>query len=163
MHGVNVYYHKDSLYGDDYLSESQTPHEKTSLRDNWQTLKGLRRGTKGHSGGGLKRHHQRLEILLEAMYRCKRERDLLTTGVVVILSMTCIATSMIVIYAILQGTANRQPLLCTMGSGSFTTQMFPPDGLCDYIFYDSVYKANITTFDPPDEVDSDLLLFVEKA
>ncbi|KAL1427315.1 hypothetical protein MTO96_017603 [Rhipicephalus appendiculatus] len=57
---------------------------------------------------------------------------------------------------------NRQPLLCTMGSGSFTTQMFPPDGLCDYIFYDSVYKANITTFDPPDEVDSDLLLFVEK-
>ncbi|KAH7942875.1 hypothetical protein HPB52_002052 [Rhipicephalus sanguineus] len=49
-----------------------------------------------------------------------------------------------------------------MGTGSFTTQMFPRDGLCDYIFYDSIYKSGITTFDPPEEADSGLVSFVEK-
>ncbi|KAH8037990.1 hypothetical protein HPB51_020510 [Rhipicephalus microplus] len=52
---------------------------------------------------------------------------------------------------------NLQPLLCTIGSGNFTTQMFPHDGLCDYIFYDSIYKRGIKTFHTPD-----MLFFIEK-
>ncbi|KAL1427313.1 hypothetical protein MTO96_017601 [Rhipicephalus appendiculatus] len=53
---------------------------------------------------------------------------------------------------------NLQPLLCTIGSGNLTTQMFPHDGLCDYIFYDSIYKGGIGTF-----YTRDLLFFVEKS
>ncbi|KAH7950242.1 hypothetical protein HPB49_021552 [Dermacentor silvarum] len=59
-------------------------------------------------------------------------------------------------------TMNRQPLLCTMGTNTYLTSMFPRDGLCDYIFYDSIYKEDISTFDPPDELNSDLRIFVEQ-
>ncbi|KAH6943599.1 hypothetical protein HPB50_024786 [Hyalomma asiaticum] len=35
-----------------------------------------------------------------------------------------------------------QPLLCTYGAETNTTTLFPGDGLCDLIFYDSAYKHN---------------------
>ncbi|KAL1427350.1 hypothetical protein MTO96_017637 [Rhipicephalus appendiculatus] len=36
--------------------------------------------------------------------------------------------------------ADREPLVCTMGERLTSVEQFPPDGLCDYIFYDSLYK-----------------------
>ncbi|KAH7942874.1 hypothetical protein HPB52_002051 [Rhipicephalus sanguineus] len=36
--------------------------------------------------------------------------------------------------------ANREPLVCTMGERLTSVEQFPPDQLCDYIFYDSLYK-----------------------
>ncbi|KAH6943323.1 hypothetical protein HPB50_019463 [Hyalomma asiaticum] len=60
------------------------------------------------------------------------------------------------------GEVNRQPLLCTMGATTYLPLMKPHDGLCDYLFFDSIYKRGISTFDPPDEIDNDLYIFVEK-
>ncbi|KAL1427230.1 hypothetical protein MTO96_017524 [Rhipicephalus appendiculatus] len=34
----------------------------------------------------------------------------------------------------------RQPLVCIMGERLTSAQQFPPDEVCDYIFYDSLYK-----------------------
>ncbi|KAL1427343.1 hypothetical protein MTO96_017630 [Rhipicephalus appendiculatus] len=34
---------------------------------------------------------------------------------------------------------DRQPLVCIMGYYFTSAQHFPPDGICDYIFYDSLY------------------------
>ncbi|KAL1427106.1 hypothetical protein MTO96_017713 [Rhipicephalus appendiculatus] len=34
----------------------------------------------------------------------------------------------------------RQPLVCTMGERLTSAEQFPPDKVCDYIFYDSLYK-----------------------
>ncbi|KAH6943600.1 hypothetical protein HPB50_024787 [Hyalomma asiaticum] len=39
-------------------------------------------------------------------------------------------------------------LLCTVGIGLVGPDMLPDDGVCDYLFYDSVYKHGPVTFDP---------------
>ncbi|XP_070379077.1 uncharacterized protein [Dermacentor albipictus] len=36
---------------------------------------------------------------------------------------------------------DKQPLVCTMGDKIFTGLQFPSDSLCDYIFFDSLYKG----------------------
>ncbi|KAL3248081.1 hypothetical protein MRX96_056690 [Rhipicephalus microplus] len=38
------------------------------------------------------------------------------------------------------GFADRQPLVCIMGDRLKSVHQFPPDDLCNYIFYDSLYK-----------------------
>ncbi|KAL1427340.1 hypothetical protein MTO96_017627 [Rhipicephalus appendiculatus] len=38
----------------------------------------------------------------------------------------------------------RQPLLCNMGSHLTSARQFPPDGLCEYIFFDSLYEQRFT-------------------
>ncbi|KAL1427346.1 hypothetical protein MTO96_017633 [Rhipicephalus appendiculatus] len=35
---------------------------------------------------------------------------------------------------------DREPLVCIMGDRLTSVQQFPPDRMCDYIFYDSLYK-----------------------
>ncbi|KAH7943383.1 hypothetical protein HPB52_007692 [Rhipicephalus sanguineus] len=50
-----------------------------------------------------------------------------------------------------------------MGIRTNSTQMFPPDGLCEYLFYDSLYKEGRNTFDAPDQFDTNLRTFVEIA
>ncbi|XP_075724137.1 uncharacterized protein LOC142766802 [Rhipicephalus microplus] len=56
-----------------------------------------------------------------------------------------------------------QPLVCTMGVRTNSTQMFPPDGLCEYLFYDSLYIMGRNTFVPRDQFDVHLKTFVEIA
>ncbi|KAH7943384.1 hypothetical protein HPB52_007693 [Rhipicephalus sanguineus] len=50
-----------------------------------------------------------------------------------------------------------------MGIRTNSTQMFPPDGLCEYLFYDSLYKEGRNTFDAPDQFDTNLRTFVDIA
>ncbi|KAH7950243.1 hypothetical protein HPB49_021553 [Dermacentor silvarum] len=54
-----------------------------------------------------------------------------------------------------------QGLLCTTGATLRSSDMFPEDGLCDYIFYDSVYKRGLTPFDP-NHVEDALSVFLGK-
>ncbi|KAH7942862.1 hypothetical protein HPB52_002039 [Rhipicephalus sanguineus] len=53
------------------------------------------------------------------------------------------------------------PLVCTMGMKTNSTQMFPTDGLCEYIFYDSLFKDGFGHFEPPD-VNTSLATFVQE-
>ncbi|KAH8037939.1 hypothetical protein HPB51_019291 [Rhipicephalus microplus] len=61
------------------------------------------------------------------------------------------------------GVIDDQPLVCTMGVRTNSTQMFPPDGLCEYLFYDSLYIMGRNTFAPRDQFDVHLKTFVEIA
>ncbi|KAK8782753.1 hypothetical protein V5799_015908 [Amblyomma americanum] len=55
---------------------------------------------------------------------------------------------------------DEQPLVCTMGSRTSFGQMFPPDGLCEYIFYDSVEKDNRNALASPNRWGNDLRIFI---
>ncbi|KAL1427105.1 hypothetical protein MTO96_017712 [Rhipicephalus appendiculatus] len=48
--------------------------------------------------------------------------------------------SVIGILVFVDSIAARQPLVCTMGERLTSAEQFPPDNVCDYIFYDSLYK-----------------------
>ncbi|KAH7942863.1 hypothetical protein HPB52_002040 [Rhipicephalus sanguineus] len=48
-----------------------------------------------------------------------------------------------------------------MGSKTNSSRTFPTDGLCEYIFYDSVYKAGPVEFEPYD-LDADFRLFIDE-
>ncbi|XP_075559750.1 uncharacterized protein LOC142591308 [Dermacentor variabilis] len=52
-----------------------------------------------------------------------------------------------------------QRLLCTIGSTLNSSKMFPEDGLCDYMFYDSVYKRGPAPFEP-NNVEAALSIFL---
>ncbi|XP_070379289.1 uncharacterized protein [Dermacentor albipictus] len=55
-----------------------------------------------------------------------------------------------------------QRLLCTVGTMlNPTSEMIPHDGLCDYMFYDSVYKRGPTTFEP-NNVEAALSIFLSE-
>ncbi|XP_075726044.1 uncharacterized protein LOC142767716 [Rhipicephalus microplus] len=54
-----------------------------------------------------------------------------------------------------------EPLVCTMGSKTNSTQMFPPDALCDYILYDSLYKGYTNPPLAPSGLDASLATFVD--
>ncbi|KAK8764842.1 hypothetical protein V5799_032551 [Amblyomma americanum] len=56
---------------------------------------------------------------------------------------------------------DEQPLVCTMGSRISSARMFPPDGLCEYIFFDSVDKDNRNPLAYPHLWDSDLTIFID--
>ncbi|KAL1486709.1 hypothetical protein MTO96_008782 [Rhipicephalus appendiculatus] len=56
-----------------------------------------------------------------------------------------------------------EPLVCTMGIRTNSTQMFPPDGLCEYLFYDSLYLQGRNTFAAPNQFDINLRTFVDIA
>ncbi|XP_075559377.1 uncharacterized protein LOC142590864 [Dermacentor variabilis] len=56
-----------------------------------------------------------------------------------------------------------QPLVCTMGRRLNSTQMFPPDGLCEYMFFDSLYKQGRNSIASPNLFDPDLLTFIDVA
>ncbi|KAH7960694.1 hypothetical protein HPB49_022350 [Dermacentor silvarum] len=43
---------------------------------------------------------------------------------------------------ITQSAIKPQSLLCTFGNKTNSNTVFPPNGVCDYIFYDSMYKNN---------------------
>ncbi|XP_070379293.1 eukaryotic translation initiation factor 4 gamma-like [Dermacentor albipictus] len=55
---------------------------------------------------------------------------------------------------------HRAPLVCTMGNKTNSTRMFPEDGLCEYIFYDSLYKTGPEEFEPYD-LDADVRVFFD--
>ncbi|XP_077485926.1 uncharacterized protein LOC144097000 [Amblyomma americanum] len=55
---------------------------------------------------------------------------------------------------------DQQPLVCTMGSKTSFAQMFPPDGLCEYVFFDSVEKENRNPLAFPNRWGNDLRIFV---
>ncbi|XP_077491666.1 uncharacterized protein LOC144102230 [Amblyomma americanum] len=55
---------------------------------------------------------------------------------------------------------DQQPLVCTMGSRTSFLQMFPPDGLCEYIFFDSVEKGNRNQLAFPKRWGNDLRIFI---
>ncbi|XP_077485925.1 uncharacterized protein LOC144096994 [Amblyomma americanum] len=55
---------------------------------------------------------------------------------------------------------DEQPLVCTMGSRTNSVQMFPQDGLCEYLFFDSVDKDNRNPLALPNEWDIDLRVFL---
>ncbi|KAL1427112.1 hypothetical protein MTO96_017719 [Rhipicephalus appendiculatus] len=48
-----------------------------------------------------------------------------------------------------------------MGSKTNSTQMFPPDALCDYILYDSLYKGYTDPLRAPADFDASLRTFVD--
>ncbi|KAL1427331.1 hypothetical protein MTO96_017618 [Rhipicephalus appendiculatus] len=50
-------------------------------------------------------------------------------------------------------------LICTIGTKLNGSKMFIKDGVCNYLFYDSVYKKGPTPFDP-DNVDTSLSIFL---
>ncbi|XP_070380398.1 uncharacterized protein [Dermacentor albipictus] len=52
-----------------------------------------------------------------------------------------------------------QRLLCTIGSTLNSSDMIPEDGLCDYMFYDSVYKRGPAQFEP-NNVEAALSIFL---
>ncbi|XP_037523764.2 uncharacterized protein LOC119400958 [Rhipicephalus sanguineus] len=54
-----------------------------------------------------------------------------------------------------------EPLVCTMGAKINSTQMFPPDALCDYILYDSLYKGYTDPLLAPRGFDASLSAFVD--
>ncbi|XP_077491616.1 uncharacterized protein LOC144102177 [Amblyomma americanum] len=56
---------------------------------------------------------------------------------------------------------NERPLVCTMGSKISTGAMFPDDGLCDYIFYDSIYKNRRNLLLNPRKFGNDLRIFLD--
>ncbi|KAK8780399.1 hypothetical protein V5799_018260 [Amblyomma americanum] len=47
-----------------------------------------------------------------------------------------------------------------MGSRTSFLQMFPPDGLCEYIFFDSVEKGNRNQLAFPTRWGNDLRIFI---
>ncbi|XP_077515012.1 uncharacterized protein LOC144125484 [Amblyomma americanum] len=55
---------------------------------------------------------------------------------------------------------DQHPLVCTMGSRTSFLQMFPPDGLCEYIFFDSVEKGNRNPLAFPKRWGNDLRIFI---
>ncbi|KAL3225802.1 hypothetical protein MRX96_049082 [Rhipicephalus microplus] len=48
-----------------------------------------------------------------------------------------------------------------MGSKTNSTQMFPPDALCDYILFDSLYKGYTNPLLAPSGLDASLATFVD--
>ncbi|XP_049523037.1 uncharacterized protein LOC125945309 [Dermacentor silvarum] len=56
-----------------------------------------------------------------------------------------------------------QPLVCTMGRSLNSTRMFPPDGLCEYIFFDSLEKDGRNSLAAPNLFDANLLIFIDAA
>ncbi|XP_070380534.1 uncharacterized protein [Dermacentor albipictus] len=56
-----------------------------------------------------------------------------------------------------------QPLVCTVGWKLNSTRMFPPDGLCEYIFFDSLYKRGRNSIVAPEGFDPDLRTFIDVA
>ncbi|XP_050030015.2 uncharacterized protein [Dermacentor andersoni] len=56
-----------------------------------------------------------------------------------------------------------QPLVCTMGTTLNSTEMFPPDGLCEYIFYDSLYREGRNSIVSPEQFDPNLRTFMDVA
>ncbi|XP_049523972.1 uncharacterized protein LOC119454296 [Dermacentor silvarum] len=56
-----------------------------------------------------------------------------------------------------------QPLVCTMGTRLNSTQMFPTDGLCEYIFFDSLYKDGRNSLAAPNLFDTGLQIFINAA
>ncbi|XP_050029971.2 uncharacterized protein [Dermacentor andersoni] len=50
-----------------------------------------------------------------------------------------------------------------MGARLNSTQMFPPDGLCEYIFFDSLYKDGRNPLNAPGRYDSNLQTFLGAA
>ncbi|KAH6943038.1 hypothetical protein HPB50_014216 [Hyalomma asiaticum] len=57
--------------------------------------------------------------------------------------------------------SSRAPLVCTVGNKANSTLMFPADRLCEYIFYDSLYKRGPKEFEPHD-LDADFRLFIDE-
>ncbi|KAL1427338.1 hypothetical protein MTO96_017625 [Rhipicephalus appendiculatus] len=62
-------------------------------------------------------------------------------------TVTMVCTAALIVLGILLGllaftgnTVDRQPLVCTLGWHFDLVEQFPPDGICDYIFYDSMYR-----------------------
>ncbi|XP_070380531.1 uncharacterized protein [Dermacentor albipictus] len=56
-----------------------------------------------------------------------------------------------------------QPLVCTVGRRLNSTRMFPPDGLCEYIFFDSLYKQGRNSIVAPEGFDTNLRTFIDVA
>ncbi|KAL3247604.1 hypothetical protein MRX96_057029 [Rhipicephalus microplus] len=54
------------------------------------------------------------------------------------------------------------PLLCTMGEESSTASAFPYDGLCDYIFFDSLYKRGRNWLSRRDTYSNSLNTFIDQ-
>uniref|UniRef100_A0A131YV15 Chitinase n=1 Tax=Rhipicephalus appendiculatus TaxID=34631 RepID=A0A131YV15_RHIAP len=54
------------------------------------------------------------------------------------------------------------PLLCTMGEEASTVNAFPYDGLCDYIFFDSLYKKGRNWLTRRDTYGSSLNTFIDQ-
>ncbi|XP_077490957.1 uncharacterized protein LOC144101697 [Amblyomma americanum] len=54
-----------------------------------------------------------------------------------------------------------QPLVCTMGPRTNSVHKFPPDGLCEYIFFDSVDKDNRNPLAFPSRWGQDLRVFID--
>ncbi|XP_070379110.1 uncharacterized protein [Dermacentor albipictus] len=50
-----------------------------------------------------------------------------------------------------------------MGARLKSTQMFPPDGLCEYIFFDSLQKDGRNRLDAPGRYDTNLQTFLGAA
>ncbi|XP_077490075.1 uncharacterized protein LOC144100989 [Amblyomma americanum] len=56
---------------------------------------------------------------------------------------------------------NERPMVCTMGSKLNSGAMLPDDGLCEYIFYDSMYKDGRNLLLNPAGFKKDLLVFLD--
>ncbi|XP_075724462.1 uncharacterized protein LOC142767122 isoform X2 [Rhipicephalus microplus] len=54
------------------------------------------------------------------------------------------------------------PLLCTMGEESSSASAFPYDGLCDYIFFDSLYKRGRNWLSRRDTYSNSLNTFIDQ-
>ncbi|XP_077489261.1 uncharacterized protein LOC144100098 [Amblyomma americanum] len=56
---------------------------------------------------------------------------------------------------------NERPMVCTIGSKLSSGAMLPDDGLCDYIFYDSIYKNRRNLLLDPNNFGNDLRIFLD--
>ncbi|XP_077490946.1 uncharacterized protein LOC144101686 [Amblyomma americanum] len=57
---------------------------------------------------------------------------------------------------------DRQTLFCTYGTRTVKGTMFPDDGLCDLVYFDSIYKWNQNLLSQPQRFSENLLAFLEK-
>ncbi|XP_077489263.1 uncharacterized protein LOC144100099 [Amblyomma americanum] len=52
-----------------------------------------------------------------------------------------------------------RPMVCTVGTNLRTPLMIPEDGLCDYLFYDSIFKDNRNVLVNPKGFENDMKIF----
>ncbi|XP_070379074.1 uncharacterized protein [Dermacentor albipictus] len=55
---------------------------------------------------------------------------------------------------------DKQPVLCTMTDTNIITPAFPPDALCDFLFFDSLYKEGHNLLPDKATYSTDLLFFL---
>nr|XP_037275852.1 uncharacterized protein LOC119168558 [Rhipicephalus microplus] len=94
----------------------------------------------------------RSEYFLESstkadMLRCQQQfGDQSSTSIVTILIAIIIVVGIAVVisFLVLGGDAVPDDLVCTLGAFAVINAMYPPDGLCDYLFYTHVIVFNKT-------------------